>query len=248
MRLAEPSLLAATKKLYFYKLKAYANWLLIFIMVQIGIFLLSAFANLSPMSGTAAYGSGLIASYTTVSANITIVIAISLLTGVGILLTTKKYKLCELPLAANNTAGVLSDMSILVTASIFAGITSVLSGITFRIFVYFEFDNTIVITNDILLPLSDLGLGIISTSLYILIFSALGYFIGTLAQKGALYLIMAFAVYFCAIRMYPESTGAMIEFIHTETSALLFTLKVILYVAVLFVSSLILAQRTEVGK
>jgi|SRR5665648_90122 len=124
MSLNEVSLLSISLKQYFYKLKVNTNLLNGLMFAQL-IALLFSLGGVGSMSS----GNGqLTVSLSNYSANMIIIFSIIWIIIVALDLTTKAYKQMEIPLVGNRLTGNLSDIGFLMTASVFAGITSSLGG------------------------------------------------------------------------------------------------------------------------
>ncbi|MRH44158.1 hypothetical protein GH741_16065 [Aquibacillus halophilus] len=250
MSLIEVNYWEIIKKQYFFKLKAYSGVFTSMMVVQIIAFLLS----LGGTGGSGGSGSSGF-SYTTGYYNGSMIIAFTMMWALitGILITTKAYRNDDFTFVANRGTSNLSNMLFLLTASIIGGTLSMLSGYLLKVFVYliFEVDMLFDVTHTI----STLWLGIIASILYILLFSAIGYLVGVLAQISKSLIIILAAV----VIGYPiyASTGtgqrdeptlfiAITQFYQGESMLSLFALKVILTVTILFFTSLIITNRLEV--
>jgi len=152
----EANLLSISLKQYFYKLKANTGLLNRLIITQI----FALFLSLVGGSGMRSSSNGeLSVSLKTYSASTVIFFSLLWIVIVAIFLTTKQYKKIEIPLVVNRLSGSLSDVGLLMTASVFAGITSSLAGVFLRVIMYFTFDRSKLVINGFVLPLSDLWLG-----------------------------------------------------------------------------------------
>lgn len=91
-------------------------------------------------------------------------------------------------------------------------------------------------------------LGLVAAILYMILIAALSYFIGMLAQANMAFVIIIPAIILGTLRVYPDYSLAIFNFIASEVSLAKFALKVICLTAVFFSASLFLANRMEVGK
>ena len=94
-------------------------------------------------------------------------------------------------------------------------------------------------------------LGICTTSLYIFLFCALGYLIGTLVQVHKVFVIIVPALFFGALFLGEVIGNTRIVtnffgFIFTESSILLFMTKIIISCTLVFAGSFVLSNRMEV--
>ena len=97
-------------------------------------------------------------------------------------------------------------------------------------------------------PYPIFGLGLIAAILYMILISALGYFIGMLTQVNMAFVILVPTVILGTVRVYPDFSLAVVNFLISEVSLPLFALKVFSLTSVLFGASLFLSNRMEVGK
>lgn len=241
----EANLLSISLRQYFYKLKANTGLINRLIITQIFALFLSLVGGSGMMSSS---NGELLVSLKTYSASTVIFFSLLWIVIVAILLTTKQYKRIEIPLVANRLSGSLSDVGLLMTASVFAGTTSSLAGVFLRVIMYFTFDRSKLVIDGFFLTLSDLLLGLIAAILYMILISALGYFIGMLAHVNMAFVILVPTVIFGTVRVYPDFSLAVVNFLTSEVSLSLFALKVLSLTSVLFGASLFLSNRMEVGK
>lgn len=182
----EVSLLSISFKQYFYKLKAHTNLLNRLLITQI-LALLFSLGGTNSMS----VGSGqLSVSMRSYSANMVIVFSILWVMIVAVLLTTKPYKQIEMPLVGNRLTGNLSDVGLLMTASVFAGVTSSLGGVLLRDIMYFISDRSTMALDGFFLNFTDLMLGMAVAILVLVLVSAMGYLIGVLVQTNKAFAII----------------------------------------------------------
>lgn len=241
----EVNFLSTSLKQYFYKLKAHTDLVNRLIFTQ----MLALFFSLVGGSGNMSSSNGeLSVSLRTYSASIVLVFSFLWIVIVAILLTTKQYKKIEMPLVANRLSGSFSDVGFLMTASVFAGITSSLAGVFLRVIMYFTFDRSKLVFEGFFLTFSDLLLGLVVAILYMILISAIGYFIGMLAQVNMAFVILIPIVIFGTVRVYTGFSLAVYNFYAFEVSLPLFALKVISLAIVVFGASLFLSNRMEVEK
>jgi len=243
----EVNLLSISLKQYFYKLKANTGLLNRLIITQ----MLALFFSLVGANGMMSSGNGTVSvSVRTYSASIAIVFSILWITTVAILLTTKQYKKMEMTLVGNRMSGNLSDVVLLMTASVFAGITSSLVGVLLRVIMYFTFDRSKMVFDGFSLTVSDLLLGMVVAILYMGLVSAMGYLVGMLAQDNIAFLVLIPIAIFGSFRVYNNYFFAqsIYRFYVEDVSLALFALKVIITMIIIFGVSMPLSNRMEVGK
>ena len=244
MSLIKVNLLSISVKQYFYKLKAYTTLVYGLITAQL-IALLFSLGGVSTMGSSSGDLSVTVKNY---SANIVLIFSLVWIMFIALKLTAKQYTNIEIALVTNRITGNLSNIGILATACIFGGITASLSGVLFRVVMYFSFDRAQIVLNGFYLTSSDLLLGIIVAILYMFVISALGYFIGVLTQLNGAFAIIIPAVVLGSFKVYGDYSQAVLKFFTFENSLPLFALKVICIAIILFSASLLLSNRMEVGK
>lgn len=243
----EVSLLSISLKQYFYKLKANTGLVNRLIITQIIALLFSLAGGSGLMSSS---NETVSVSVRTYSASMVIVFSLLWITTVAILLTTKQYKKMEMPLVGNRMSGNLSDVGLLMTASVFAGITSSLVGVLLRVIMYFTFDRSRIVSDGFSLTFSDLLLGMVVAILYMGLVSAMSYLIGMLAQDNVAFLVLIPVAIFGSLRAYNNYFFAqsIYRFYVEDVSLALFALKVIITSIIIFGVSMLLSNRMEVGK
>jgi hypothetical protein len=96
--------------------------------------------------------------------------------------------------------------------------------------------------------LSELFFGIIVTTFYMMLISAISYFYGMLIQlfKPFVLLLPAFFVWSLFFTGTSSPLLEIIEFFVTESSFVLFTIKIFIIVTILYLVSILISNRTEV--
>lgn len=247
MSLKEVNLLSISLKQYFYKLKAHTDLINRLIITQI----IALFFSLAAGSGGMGSSNETVSVYVrTYSSNMVIVFSLLWITAVAILLTTKQYKKMEMPVVGNRRSGNFSDVGFLMTASIFAGVTSSLAGVLLRVIMYFTFDRSKIVSDSFSLTVSDLLLGMVVAILYMGLVSALSYLIGMMAQVNMALIVLIPVAIFGSLRVYNNYTFAqsIYKFYVLDVPLPLFALKVIISSIILFGFSMLLSNRMEAGK
>lgn len=245
MSLAEVNLLSASVKQYLYKLKAYTGLVNRLITAQMLALVFSYVGATGMMSS----GNGeLTVTVRSYSASMVIVFSMFWIITIAIILTTKQYKKMELPLVGTRISGNLSDVGFLMTASVFAGMTSSLFGVLLRIIMYFTSDSSKIVLEGFSLSFPDLLLGIVVAILYMALISAIAYCMGVLAQVNIAFVIIIPIVIFGSLRVYTDFTQSIFKFYVGEVSLSWFVLKILLTSIILFGVSILLSNRMEVNK
>lgn len=232
-------------KQYAYKLKSY-------IQVFMSLAILQIIAMVFSLGGVGSAGGG--------SSNIEfqihyysadIVVVFTLLWGfiTSILITTKAYRMDDFAFVTNRAAGGLSNVLFLLTASFIGGATANLSAFLIKDILYFFRGMTFTSIAHLPSAPSAFLLGLCTTSLYIFLFSSLGYLIGTLIQlhRGFLVLLPALLIGGLIFANALGLTTFIYQFLFTETSLILFTAKIVIITAVFLISALFLSNRLEVN-
>jgi hypothetical protein len=166
----------------------------------------------------------------------------------AILITTTAYRNDDFAFVTNRLSSNLSNMLFLLTASIVGGTTAMLSTSLMKIIMYLFGGHGYIAAN---YSLSEVVMGYSSTILYILLFSGLGYLFGTLVQISKIFVIVIPGIFIGAGILGAGSLGfewvkSIYQIIFTESSILLFVLKVLVVVALLFSGSITLSNKMEV--
>ena len=240
----EVSLLSISFKQYYYKLKAHTDLLNRLLLTQL-LALIFSLLGTSSMGGGSDQLSVTVRSY---SANMVIVFSILWVIIVAVLLTTKPYKQLERPLVGNRFTSNLSDFGFLMTASVFAGITSSLGGVLLRNVMYFISDRSTMALDGFFLTFTDLMFGMAVAILVLGLFSAMGYLVGVLVQANKALAILIPVAIIGALRVYTHLGQSVLEFYMVNVSLPLFALKVIITSITLFGVSIMVSHRLEVNQ
>lgn len=246
MSLTKVSLGSVVKKQYLFKLKAYSGVFTTLVVLQlIGIF----FSSLGGSGSSSTSNDRMSISFEFYSADI--MVAFTILWGfiIAIRLTTKVFKDDDFTFVTNRVTHNISNALFLLTASIVAGITAILSGYLVKLIAVYiiKIDKVMDITSAV--PFKEVLIGILATALYVLLFSALGYLIGEIIQLHRYLVVIvpvciigSFFIGFEDSRWITPLSG----YFFLETSILLFLLKVIITSALLFCAAAFVSNRVEV--
>ncbi|MCT2535589.1 hypothetical protein NC661_07055 [Aquibacillus koreensis] len=247
MYLTEVNTLQIIRKQYQFKLKAYVGAFTSLLVMQVTAILFS-------LGGTGGMSSS--DGYLYISGtqyNGSIVIAFTMLWAFisSILITTKAYRNDDFTFVTNRFTSHVSNIYFLLAASIFGGITAMLSGYLLKLIAYLFYNyDAILVTEH---AISSILVGATSTIFYILLFSALGYVIGVLVQLSKLFIILIPAFVIGNLFLQAgERVSPLVDFnkvVHfyiSESSILLFMVKVSVTILVLFSLSIFITNRMEV--
>jgi len=247
MSLTKVSLTNVVKKQYVYKLKAYSQVFMSLIFLQ----LLAVFFSLNGVGGMAGGDGSIDVEVKYFSSDY--VTAFTMLWGfiTAILITTKAYRNDDFVFVTNRVSSNLSNAVFLLTASFIGGITAMLSSYLLKVIIYYFISDVPIKSTTILEAPLELLLGIFSTFLYIFLFCALGYLVGTLVQISKAFTVLLPAAFFGGLILdgllgKSRAIAYVFEFFFTESSLPLFIVKIIVAAGLLFSGAFVLSNRLEV--
>lgn len=229
-----------------YKLKAYIGIFSSLLTVQVIGLLMSL--NGSSSLGTS--GNAFSLSLNNYTGNI--VIIFTMLWGFisAITITTKAYRNDDFTFISNRLSSNLANIFFLILASLIGGITALLSGYLLKVVMFFFVDKGFVILTNI--NITEIILGIFVTSLYMILLSSFGYFIGIVVQLSKWFKVLLpilFLSYLFLTANTSEETTLIVEigeFYLNEDSLFIFFLKILITSILLFCFSIGLSNRMEV--
>ena len=247
MSFHETNLLSVTKKQFIYKLQANLGILISLMIIQLLALLLST-AGVSSMS----VGTNLtIINLKIISGDIIIVFTLIWAFIVGYNTAGNAYRL-DYHFVTNRLSSNLASGCFLLLTSLLAGITATFCGVLLRVLLYFWRD--LLTTKGLSMAPALLMKGSYVTVLYACLLSALGYFYGMLAQRNKALTVLIPVLFFGSLFAAAKDTRAAqlfrqeLVFYFSESSLALFTLKIVLTVALLFITIILFTNRLEVRK
>lgn len=244
MSLTKVSLIDVVKKQYLYKLKAYSQVFISLIFIQ----LLAVLFSMNGVGGMSS-SNGVEIKYFSAAMVVTFTMLWGFITA--IIITTKAYRNDDFVFVTNRVSSNLSNAVFLLTASIIGGITAMLSTYLIKVIIYyFNSDLTIKSTTVMIAP-NEFLLGTFSSILYVFLFCALGYLIGTLVQISKVFAVLLPAAFFGGLiidglRGREGVIANIFAFFITESSLTLFVVKIIFTAGLLFSGAFALSNRMEV--
>lgn len=240
MYLTEPKMSNLVMKQYKYKLNSYIGALTSLIMIQI-IAILMSFAS-TGMMGTGTELIGINVYYYT--ADFVIIFTMLWAAMTAITITTKAYRFDDFSFVTNRITSNLSNIVFLITISVIGAVTAILSSFFIKTIMYFIFDleKMMVIQASFI----EYVVGIVALFFYLLLFSAIGYFIGTLYQVSKASLFLSIALLITAIILLGIPIEVVFQFFAFEESIGMFIVKVLITVLGLFVTSSAMSNKLEV--
>ncbi|ATW28098.1 hypothetical protein [Candidatus Formimonas warabiya] len=250
MSLTETNLLFVAKKQYFYKLKAYVGLFFGLAVIQLLVFGLSG-GRIGMEGSSSDYVSFQVYRFSS-----EVIISTTMLWAltVAVILTTKSYRDVDFTFVSNRISSNLSNIGFLLTAGLVGGVTASLYGPLVRVMMYFSAGSHNIIRENFFMTPRELVVGMSAAALYIILFSALGYFLGMFAQVHKICLAFLPVLFLGALFLgnitQSEATlfAKSIQFFGYEKSFLLFTVKILLTAAILFTGAIIFSNRVEVRK
>ena len=249
MSLTGANLLETVKKQYFFKLKAYVFLFFNMIAVQILGILLSFNGVMSSGTGNG----GFFVSVKTFAGNLIIILTMIWAFFVGRSLATDEYRKTDFVFVTNRLSSNLSAAGFALTAAIVGGVTASLSGVLFRIIVYFTYGSQNIADQHFFVKPQELLMSMIATTFYIILISAIGYFFGTLARKHPGFNVLLPAAFVGLLFLRVGNVGNIsvvlegtVNFFIKESSLMLFMIKITGVVFALFYSSILMSNRLEV--
>ncbi|MCK0473012.1 hypothetical protein [Halalkalibacter sp. APA_J-10(15)] len=234
------------KKQYAFKVRSYMGSILTLIFLQIiAIFLASSTANYGSHGSNGItitghmYSSDMVLIFTFLWAVIT-----------AILLTTKAYRYDDHSYIATRNSSNLANVLYLLSASIFAGVTAMLSSFLIKTIGYFVHE--VHIYERVSISVIEYMTGLSASVLYVCLFAMVGYVIGLLVQWRRLFIVVIPVLFIGSMfstnthHSNPTVLEVITSFIFQESSFLLFSVKIIVTCVVLFLSSMVISKQLEV--
>lgn len=241
MSLTKISLWDVVKKQFFFKLKSNIDAFNSLVWIQ----LIGIFFGFNSSSSWSMDGIDINIGY--FSADGVIVLSMFWAFVTAITITTKPYRNLDFTFVSNRLSSSLSNILFLFTGSVLAAVTGMLSRFMVQ-FIHMSFGSGEVFT--IPFGIGDFFIGVGATVLYLFLISALGYFIGTLVQVSKLFtfIVPAVIIAFMYADIGINEKPLILQTYFMESSFLLFFIKVLITVVVLFGASMAILNRLEVRK
>lgn len=246
MSLATASLMETVKKQYFFKLKANIDSFSSLVGIQLIAILFSMGGSAS--SGT--FSDGVSITLKHYSADIVIVFTMIWAFVTAITITTKPYRSRDFTFVTNRLSSGLSNVLFLFTASLMGGVLAILSRSLILVIGSLIFEEKFYAVP---FPVGEMILAIAMSVLYIFGISSVGYFIGALVQTNKIFavviptLIVGSMFVEASMNTEPSIVKAF-QFYIFESSVLLFTFKIVVTTALLFIAAISILNRMEVRR
>lgn len=245
MSLTTTSLGETVKKQYLFKLKANIDSL----SSLIGIQLLAIVFSIGGV-GSSGMG-GMDYSINIKHYSVDLVLAFTMIWSfvTAITITTKPYRNQDFSFVSNRLSSSLANMLFILTVSVLAGFTALLSGNLLQIVLMFFAGQQFYYIND---P-SSLFLGLFVVLIYLLLVSSLGYFVGSLVQVNKIFIIIIPAVFigllFLGISIWGQPVlVSVFQFYLMESVLSLFLVKAVATMVIFFTLAIRILNTLEVRR
>lgn len=247
MSLTKVSLVSIVKKQFQFKCRSYSGMFISLVALQLLAILFSVIGG----NGYGAGSNNLDINITYTSADNVIGFTMIWAFISAILITTKVYREDDFTFVTNRLSNNLANLAFLFTCSVIGGVTAYLSGFLVRIIIRFTANITLFPGNELSSTLKESLAGFSAIILYLLLFTMLGYLVGTIVQFHRIFVIVL-PVAFISMIILSENLGnknillKLFEFYFQESSITLFILKIVITAVLLFTGATILSDRQEV--
>lgn len=246
MFLAETSLWAVVKKQYIFKLKSYANLFVYLAAVQV----IALLFTLGGMSSSSIGWSNMHVEVQSYSGTVIFIFTAVGILAISFMLTLPLYRNIDFSFVTNRLSSNLANIGFLFTLSIAGGVTATLGSILLRNILYYTGESGNLFSANFLVEPGELLSGMGVAILYLILFSAAGYFVGALMQlHSSLYVILPallLGAFFYETANQHIRIFQQIDFFTLENSPLFFFLKIVISAALLWVGAILFSNRTEV--
>ena len=246
MSLVKPNLIHVVKKQLIYKLRAYNQAFFTLVVIQ----LIAVFFSFNGVGGSGGRRESIEVSVHYYTADIVVILTMVWAFITAILLTTKAYRYDDFSFVTNRISSNLSNILFLLGASIIGGTMAMLSPYLMKVITHYFLNKQYMNSpSEMAVPVK-LLLGIISTSSYVFLSGAFGYFVGTLVQINKVFVLLLPAIFFGALIVEGSGKAKIVttafNFLFMESSFPFFILKILIIISVLFSITFILTNRMEV--
>lgn len=245
MSLSKVNLGKIVKRQYQYKLRSYVWVFNSLILMQL---LAILFSLGGPMSSGRS-GDGFFLQINYYSADI--IIAFTMLWAFIMAIQMLSIKDNEFMFINNKPSDHLSDVTFLLTTSVLGGITAMLSGFLLKVITYIFVDPTKIILTGLVSGPKFFIIGMLATMLFVFLFSALGYIVGTLVKLSKIFIFLL-PILFIGLLFIANKYGennfmfSLFNFYFKESVFSIFILKIIMTSTLLFLGAFMITKRSEV--
>jgi hypothetical protein len=245
MYLAEVREWDVVKKQYKYKLKSFSSVFTSLVVIQV-LAILFSFMGTSMSGGSDGNFSYDVNHYTG-----SLIFVFMMIWGLisAIIITSKAYRYDDYSFIANRVTSHYSNILFLVSASLFGAITIFLSTYLFQVIYILIYSAKAIYYEP--LTVVEMAKGLCGTALYLILFTSIGYLIGTFVQIHRIFTFIIPIIVIGSIIIdgtYGNQTidTFIFKFFGNESSLSLFTLKVFLSSFMIYTVSVLFSRRLEV--
>lgn len=235
------------KRQFLFKLNANGAIFMLLIVLQIiaTVFISGAFTSTSMND----WGESISFNFTSISNDGQVGLTLFWAFIVGFLLTSSAQRNESFSFVTNRLTFQLANFYFFCTAALLGGVTTVLLGSVMKIIALLS-DNIIIETTGLLTSPLDFFSRIFVMTAYTLLLMLVGYTLGSLIQWSKLFIALFGVIWYAFTQnmfgISGDENSGLLYFFHGETSILLFTLKIVVSIAILFAISFFVTNRLEV--
>ncbi|WP_186668056.1 hypothetical protein [Sporosarcina sp. BP05] len=249
MYLTEPRLTNIVKKQFLHKLNAYTGVFNSLIVMQ----LIGIFFGYGAGSGGSSNGGTLTIDYRLSTGDGPVILTLLWAFSMGILVTTLAYRNDAFSFISNRLSHNISSILFLLFASAIAGTLAPLAGSIIKFISLFQSNPFFTEASGLVSSPTDFSIGVMTSILYTVLFASLGYVVGSFVQRSKFVLPLLIAAIFVFPLLQLNMGGLdfiakIVAFFGSETSLLLFLMKIVVTVSIFFAISIRVTTKTEVRK
>lgn len=248
MSLNKVSITNVIKNQVHYKLKAYIGVFTSFVILQLFALLLT----MGSTGGGFYSWDGIEFSYSIYSFVTIFTLTIIWAFVHAIIISSKTSWEKNFPFVGNRLSHDISNFIFLLFMSIVAGILTVLTDFLLRVIIYYFFTNENIYFYHSAITGQELLSALTTVSLYLILFCAIGYLLGTITRLHRMMPVLLPAIivgiFIGMARTQSNLFIQVLEFFYQEEHAAVFVLKIIVPVLILFLISVLISSRVEVRK
>lgn len=246
MSLKTTSLKETVKNQYLFKLKAYIDSF----SSLVGIQVLAILFSLGGVGSSSMGGAEISVNVKQYSSDMIFIFTMIWSLVNAITITTRPYRNQDFSFVSNRLSSSLSNILFLATTSGLGAVTCTLSGNLVEIIAYLLSEQQVYsLTGGV----THFILGILISFFYLLLFSAIGYLVGSLVQVSKLFVIIIPVLFIGLLIVEASSTyepflSNLFQFFAMESSIAIFIVKTIFAIGILFSVAINILNRLEVRR
>lgn len=247
MSFTKTNLAQTVRKQFLFKLKANIDSFSSLIFIQL---LAVGFSSLGGISSSGISSEDIQINVNYYSSDLVIVFTLIWAFTTAITITTKPYRNHDFTFVTNRLSSSLSNIVFLAASALLGSVTALLAGNLLKVFMYFRLDSMLF---GGMTSLKEVLIGICATFLYVFLFSAVGYFVGTLVQYNKLFSFLIPALFIGTVFVSSIVFGSPLlaevtAFYARESVPSIFILKILVTAAAFFAASTRIWNALEVRR